>query len=156
MKVANYSVSFLHFGLHSDVAALAISTLKYWIFTIEYPKSAKVVASTMSTSPSPKQRSQASTSPTLVALLAILFAPHLVHAATQITFFEHSSCNAGTSFAEYNDAGTLQSDTSCHQTPNGTVALYVNGIDSGCTCMSNVLILFLWFPPHPIPCATTY
>ncbi|KAI1619690.1 hypothetical protein EDD37DRAFT_654582 [Exophiala viscosa] len=87
----------------------------------------------MSTSPSPKPRSQASTSPTLVALLAILFAPHLVHAATQITFFEHSSCNAGTSFAQYNDAGTLQSDTSCHQTPNGTVALYVNGIDSGCT-----------------------
>ncbi|KIV82759.1 hypothetical protein PV11_04841 [Exophiala sideris] len=87
----------------------------------------------MSTAQSSRQRPQPSTSPTLVALLAILFAPHLAHAATQLTFFEHSSCNAGTSFARYNDAGTLQSDTSCHQTANGTVALYVNGIDSGCT-----------------------
>ncbi len=86
---------------------------------------------------SPLQRSS---SKALVSLLAILSAPQLAHGATQLSFFEHSSCNAGTSFQSYDDPNALQADTSCHQLPNGTVALYVHQIDDGCTCMYSFLL----------------
>ncbi len=56
-----------------------------------------------------------------------------VLAVTDLTFFEHTYCNAGTLFDEYDDTNSLVADTSCHQLPNGTVALYVNEIDDGCT-----------------------
>ncbi|KIW19236.1 hypothetical protein PV08_03530 [Exophiala spinifera] len=79
-----------------------------------------------------RQFSQSSKVATLLAI-TLLFAPHVAHAALALTFFEHSSCNAGTSFQSYNDPNALQADTSCHQLPNGTVALYVNQIDQGCT-----------------------
>lgn len=88
----------------------------------------------MSSSQYPRSRPQTSNSKTLVSLFAILFAPQLAHAATQLSFFEHSSCNTGTSFQSYDDPNALQADTSCHQLPNGTTALYVHQIDDGCTC----------------------
>lgn len=70
----------------------------------------------------------------VATLLTAFLAPHVARATTALTFFEHSSCNAGTSFQSYNDPNALQADTSCHQLPNGTVAVYVNQIDDGCTC----------------------
>ncbi|KAJ9645632.1 hypothetical protein H2204_001213 [Knufia peltigerae] len=69
----------------------------------------------------------------VATLLTAFLAPHVARATTALTFFEHSSCNAGTSFQSYNDPNALQADTSCHQLPNGTVAVYVNQIDDGCT-----------------------
>ncbi|KAK5446569.1 hypothetical protein LTS15_009501 [Exophiala xenobiotica] len=87
----------------------------------------------MSSSQHPRSRPQTNNSKTFASLLAILFAPQLAHAATQLSFFEHSSCNAGTSFQSYDDPNALQADTSCHQLPNGTTALYVHQIDDGCT-----------------------
>lgn len=74
-----------------------------------------------------------STPQRLIALLALALAPRLAQATLQLSFFEHSSCNAGTSIAQYDSPAPLQADTTCHQIQNGTVALYVDQIDEGCT-----------------------
>ncbi|KAJ4524396.1 hypothetical protein HRR83_002517 [Exophiala dermatitidis] len=66
----------------------------------------------------------------------LTLSPGIAYAATQLSFFEHNSCNAGTSFEQYTDYNVLTADTSCHQLPNGTVAFYVNQIDQGCSIRS--------------------
>lgn len=68
-----------------------------------------------------------------VLAAGLTLTPGSVYAATQLSFFEHNSCNAGTSFEQYTDYNVLTADTSCHQLPNGTVAFYVNQIDQGCS-----------------------
>ncbi|EHY56402.1 hypothetical protein ABEF92_006630 [Exophiala dermatitidis] len=71
-----------------------------------------------------------------VLAAGLTLTPGSVYAATQLSFFEHNSCNAGTSFEQYTDYNVLTADTSCHQLPNGTVAFYVNQIDQGCSIRS--------------------
>ncbi|KEF57142.1 uncharacterized protein A1O9_07332, partial [Exophiala aquamarina CBS 119918] len=56
-----------------------------------------------------------------------------VYASSQFSFFEHSSCNAGTAFYQLTDPNPLTSDLNCHQMPNGSVAIYISDIDEGCT-----------------------
>ncbi|EXJ87297.1 hypothetical protein A1O3_04256, partial [Capronia epimyces CBS 606.96] len=68
-----------------------------------------------------------------VLALAVTLAPHFAHATTQLSFFEHNSCNAGTSFEVYTDYNALTADTSCHELSNGTIAFYVNQMDQGCS-----------------------
>ncbi|KAL2401581.1 hypothetical protein ABEF93_007303 [Exophiala dermatitidis] len=71
-----------------------------------------------------------------VLAAGLTLTPGSAYAATQLSFFEHNSCNAGTSFEQYTDYNVLTADTSCHQLPNGTVAFYVNQIDQGCSIRS--------------------
>jgi len=87
----------------------------------------------MSPSHSAHSRIRGSTSKQCFSLLALALAPCLAQAASQLSFFEHSSCNAGTSVSQYEDPNALQADTTCHQVPNATVAMYVDQIDQGCS-----------------------
>lgn len=67
---------------------------------------------------------------------ALLFSSSLISraiASTEFSFFEHSSCNAGTAFYQLTDPNPLTTDLNCHQMPAGAVALYISDIDDGCT-----------------------
>jgi hypothetical protein len=62
------------------------------------------------------------------------------YASTQFSFFEHSSCNAGTAFYQITDPNPLTSDMNCHQMPSGSVAIYIDDIDDGCTRMYSTCV----------------
>jgi hypothetical protein len=53
---------------------------------------------------------------------------------TTLHFFPRTSCNRGTSLS-YTTVADLYADTTCHTTPVGTEALYVDGIAGGCAGM---------------------
>ena len=67
-------------------------------------------------------------------------------AATTLHYFRHPSCNAGTDIGQYGNLDPLTSDTACHEAPDSTVALYIDGIDNGCARKT----------PLPKPPPTTY
>jgi hypothetical protein len=50
---------------------------------------------------------------------------------TTIHFFPRTSCNRGTSLS-YTTVADLYDDNTCHTTPVGTEALYIDGIAEGC------------------------
>ncbi|KAK5051472.1 hypothetical protein LTR84_003124 [Exophiala bonariae] len=71
----------------------------------------------------------------LVIPTALLFSStfiSLTTASTEFSFFEHSSCNAGTAFYQLTDPNPLITDLNCHQMPAGSIALYISDIDDGC------------------------
>lgn len=74
-----------------------------------------------------------------VPLILALSIPHTV-AVTTLHFFAHTSCNTGTSLSSTTIAdlsSQIGGTTVCHATPQGTVAIYVDGIDDGCVGMSH-------------------
>ena len=54
-------------------------------------------------------------------------------AAVSLHYFPQASCNANTDISGYTSVAAALLDTSCHLAPDGTVALYVDGVDEGCT-----------------------
>lgn len=50
---------------------------------------------------------------------------------TTLHFFPRTSCNTGTSLF-FTTVADLYADTTCHTTPVGTEALYVDGVAGGC------------------------
>jgi hypothetical protein len=80
--------------------------------------------------------------PTTMSTLALLLLTIPQLATTQDTsitpttlhFFPRTSCNRGTSLS-YTTVADLYADTTCHTTPVGTEALYVDGVAGGCAGM---------------------
>ena len=66
----------------------------------------------------------------LVPLLAQLVSTQST-LPTTLHFFPRTSCNTGTSLS-YTTVADLYSDSTCHTTPVGTEALYIDGIAEGC------------------------
>jgi hypothetical protein len=68
----------------------------------------------------------------VLTVFLLLVNLHLAGAATIIHLFAHPSCNAGTAIgAPF--TGDAAGAEICQVAPNGTVALYVDGINEGCT-----------------------
>lgn len=57
-------------------------------------------------------------------------------AAITLHYFAHTACNANTAISDYTYASPAGSDSACVAAPQNAVALYVDGIDDGCTSMS--------------------
>ncbi|KIV95778.1 hypothetical protein PV10_03393 [Exophiala mesophila] len=70
-----------------------------------------------------------------ILLTSLLSSPLIprVSGANVFSYFQLSSCNAGTAFYQYSDPNNLVHDINCHQVPNGTVAMYIDELDEGCT-----------------------
>jgi hypothetical protein len=68
------------------------------------------------------------------AVLALLFRLSATQDTVQPTtlhFFPRTSCNTGTSLS-YTTVADLNTDSTCHTTPTGTEALYVDELAEGC------------------------
>ena len=73
--------------------------------------------------------------PALPLAIILLLLIHFTTATTTLHFFAHTSCNADTSIgtpftADFADGA---SRGSCQATPNGTVAIYIDAVDVGCS-----------------------
>lgn len=77
----------------------------------------------------------------LAAALPLLFHSGSTQDAVQPTtlhFFPRTDCNTGSSLF-YTTVADLYTDSTCHTTPTGTEALYVDGIAEGCAGESDAL-----------------
>ena len=77
-------------------------------------------------------------SPRLIPLLLhihLTLSQSVAISPTTIHFFPRTSCNRGTSLS-YTTVADLYDDNTCHTTPVGTEALYIDGIAEGCAGMS--------------------
>ena len=75
----------------------------------------------------------------LYLVLLLIYFSSSISAKTTIHFFGHTSCNADTSLwppftGNAEEAGT------CQTAPAEAIALYIDGLDSGCTSKSGTAI----------------
>ena len=75
---------------------------------------------------------------TLTLLLSLLSS---TLASTTVHYFPNPSCNAHTALSEDVLPGPASADTQCHYAPDETIAMYVDGIDDGCTGKSTPFLL---------------
>jgi hypothetical protein len=73
---------------------------------------------------------------TKISLLSTLTLVHFLpaaRAAITLHYFPQASCNTNTALSEYTSSEAASSDSACHSAPAGTAAIYIDGIDDGCT-----------------------